>query len=77
MGQRPPLTIRAILGWADAHFARTGRWPSRESGAVEDAPGENWAAIDTALSHGVRGLYGGDSLARFLNRHRREQRGSG
>jgi hypothetical protein len=72
--QVPRLTIRAILGWADAHFARTGRWPSKGSGPVVGAPGESWGAIDAALYQGVRGLHGDDSLARFLDRHRRGAR---
>lgn len=67
----PRLTIRAVLGRADAHFARTGCWPSRGSGAVAGAPGESWGAVDAALRQGVRGLHGGYTLARFLDRHRR------
>ena len=35
-----------------------------------EAPGEVWANIDSALRHGHRGLPGGDSLARCLNRYR-------
>jgi hypothetical protein len=70
---RPPLTAELILEWADAHFARTGRWPSQGSGPVEGASGENWGAVNAALRLGVRGLPGGDSLARFLHRHRRDR----
>ena len=29
----PKLTLAQILGWADAHRARTGDWPGHESGA--------------------------------------------
>ena len=59
-----------ILAWADAHFARTGRWPAITSGPVRDAPDETWAKINDALRKGFRGLLGGSSLARFLAAHR-------
>src|SRR5436309_357023 len=52
----PKMTIAGILAWADAHHARTGRWPGRASGAIADAPGETWTAVDGALAHGGRGL---------------------
>jgi hypothetical protein len=67
----PPLTAGQILRWADAHHARTGRWPGRTSGAVPDAPGENWSAINGALWVGNRGLPGGETLPQFLRRHGR------
>jgi hypothetical protein len=38
---------------------------------VDHAPGEKWANIDQVLRLGVRGLPGGDSLARLLRRHGR------
>jgi hypothetical protein len=59
------------LAWADAHHARTGRWPHRYSGLVLEAPGESWDRINGALREGHRGLPGGDSLAKLLDRHRR------
>jgi len=67
----PLLTAERILTWADAWQQRTGRWPKWNSGAVADAPGENWRAINLALHKGHRGLPGGDSLARLLRRHQR------
>jgi hypothetical protein len=64
---RPPrLTWRQILGWADAHHARTGTWPTCESGEIREAPGETWKRIQTALVEGLRGLPGGSSLPRLL-----------
>ena len=45
---------------------RTGAWPTAASGAVADAPGETWRAVDAALRVGVRGLPGGTSLAQLL-----------
>jgi hypothetical protein len=40
------------------------------AGQVAGAPGETWRALDVALRQGLRGLPGGDSLARLLRRHR-------
>jgi hypothetical protein len=62
----PPYTIDQILKWADAHRARTGRWPRRGSGPIREASGETWYAVEMALSHGQRGLPGGSSLAQLL-----------
>jgi hypothetical protein len=67
---RPPLTVPQILAWADAHRARTGAWPGAASGPVGGAPGETWAAVNVALRLGHRGLPGGDTLARLLQRER-------
>ena len=71
----PPLTEDQILAWADAHFARTGEWPSANDGPVADAPGEKWVNLDLALRKGRRGLSGGDSLAKLLDRRRRGGKG--
>ncbi len=68
--QLPELSERRILGWADQHFARTGRWPRLASGPVHDAPGEAWLGINRALHLGLRGLPGGDSLMDLLSRRR-------
>jgi hypothetical protein len=62
--------VDQILAWADARHARTGEWPSAASGAVADAPGENWKAIDTALRDGGRGLASGSSLSDLLRERR-------
>jgi hypothetical protein len=67
---RLPLTVKQILAWADVHHARTGQRPKAKSGAVVGAPGETWNAVNLALEQGHRGLPGGDSLGRLLNRHR-------
>jgi hypothetical protein len=69
-GELPPLDLAAVLGWADAHYARTGRWPKPASGVIPEAPGETWSAVANALSKGQRGLPGGSSLPRFLTEHR-------
>lgn len=79
---RNRLTRKQILKWADAHFARTGRWPGTLSGKVHDAPGESWVNIDCALKASMRGLKPRihrtatgfetrrDSLTKLLNRLR-------
>lgn len=72
MHRKPPLTNKQILAWADKHYEYTGRWPISRSGPVLTAEdGTTWEAINTALAKGVRGLSGGDSLARFLIRRRK------
>jgi len=70
----PQVTIKNILGWADAHHQRTGVWPSVQSGPVADAPGETWRAIDNALRNGRRGFRPGSSLSRLLDNYRRVAR---
>ncbi len=64
--QRPPLSYSQILAWADAHHARTGKWPTVRSGTVREDLRENWNAISAALDKGYRGLPGGLTLAQFL-----------
>jgi hypothetical protein len=66
----PKLTIDQVLAWADAHYAATGRWPKRSSGAVQEAPHETWMAIEGSLARGSRGLVPGNSLAGLLAKHR-------
>jgi hypothetical protein len=63
---KPSLKIGQILAWADAHYARHGKWPTKSCRAVVDAPGESWLAIDVSLHVGARGLPGGQRLARLL-----------
>src|SRR5258708_22309629 len=65
-GGLPKLSIKKILAWADVHFKNTGKWPNRNSGAVLDAPQEEWYTIDCALQQGSRGLSGHTSLLRLL-----------
>jgi hypothetical protein len=65
----PPLSEGRIVAWAVAHCEATGNWPTENSGGVVGQSGENWAAINTNLRDGCRGLPGGDTLARLLARH--------
>lgn len=65
-----PLRIDEILGWADRHSRKTGRWPKHNSGPVTAAAGETWSAVNMALAQGLRGLPGGSSLIQLLIQHR-------
>ena len=65
-----PLTEEMILAWADAWHAREGKWPISKSGQITDAPGENWLAINMALTESLRGLPGNSSLPRLLAERR-------
>jgi hypothetical protein len=66
----PRLTVRQILARADAHHGRTGQWPQARSGPIAEAAGESWDGVNQALRKGLRGLPGGDTLARLLHQHR-------
>jgi hypothetical protein len=70
VGALPGLERDRILAWADAHRARTGRWPMRGSGSIVEAPGETWQGVDWALRMGYRGLPADSSVARLLSEHR-------
>jgi hypothetical protein len=70
----PPLTEIQILAWAEKHRQRSGRWPTRNSGPIDEAPGETWGSVDAALHQGCRGLPGGSSLSRLLAKHRGARR---
>ncbi|HEV3003742.1 MAG TPA: hypothetical protein VGX78_04745 [Pirellulales bacterium] len=67
---RPQFHHAGILAWADAHHRRTGRWPRSSSGAIHEAPAENWRHVDAALRRGLRGLNRSGSLRKFLHKHR-------
>ncbi|HUY32053.1 MAG TPA: hypothetical protein VMV69_04670 [Pirellulales bacterium] len=60
------LGVPRILAWADAYHQRHGRWPTRRSGRIDDAPDLTWAAVQRALYCGFRGLPGGSSLEQLL-----------
>ncbi|HVS39419.1 MAG TPA: DEAD/DEAH box helicase family protein, partial [Gemmataceae bacterium] len=65
-----PLTEEQILAWADAHREASGVWPKVQSGAVRDAPEENWANLNQLLQTGGRTLPGNSSIAKLLEKHR-------
>jgi hypothetical protein len=64
----PRLTEGRILAWAKAHRRRTGKWPTEDAGPIADTQGEVWGNVAAALAQGLRGLPGGDTLARLLAR---------
>ncbi len=66
----PRLYSHQILAWADAFHKRNGKWPTRYSGSIEEAPDDHWHTIDENLSRGGRGLPGGSSLSRLLAERR-------
>jgi hypothetical protein len=51
-----PLTVEQILEWADAHFIRTGQWPTANSGAIPEAPGLNWKIGNESTGLSSRGI---------------------
>jgi hypothetical protein len=67
--RRPTLSVPQILDWADAHYQRTGKWPSGTSGHVLESL-DTWGAINVALNHGGRGLPGHSSLPQLLAKYR-------
>jgi hypothetical protein len=68
--RRAPLTEALILAWADAYHARTGEWPTRDSGRIAETKEDTWMMIQVALRRGKRGLAGDSSLSRLLREHR-------
>lgn len=66
----PPLTYKQILGWADAHYERTGDWPSRHTGSIPESPGEKWSLVAKAMQSGSRGLRRPCTLVKLLSQKR-------
>lgn len=69
-GQLPGLSVRQVLRWADAHQARTGRWPTALAGVIAGTNGETWRGVQNSLVRGARGLPGGTTLADLLAKDR-------
>ncbi len=66
-----PFSRERILAWADRYHRTTGRWPTARSGPIPGAPGETWQNVENALRLALRGLDGGSSLSRLLQKHGR------
>jgi hypothetical protein len=64
----PKLTEEQIEVWARKYRQTTDDWPTEESGVIPETRGETWGGVNAALWVGIRGLPGGDSLARLLKR---------
>jgi len=67
LGGLPPLSLEKILSAAKHFHDQHGKWPNVQSGYTNEKDGDTWAAIDSALRLGGRGLPGGSSLAQFLH----------
>jgi len=65
---RPPFDAGIIRRWAADYKEKHGKLPSRTSGPIDGSDGDTWKNVDQALKKGSRGLPGGSSLARFLNK---------
>ena len=65
----PALSPEIIRFWAESHYVRNGWWPTCETGAISDAPGETWAAVELAIRERRRGMaaFHYRSLSHFLN----------
>jgi hypothetical protein len=61
----PKLTLRQVRYWAEAHYRRTGHWPSVKSGAIVEAPGETWAGVNSSLNMARRGIPVATTLSRL------------
>ncbi|MFM7207334.1 MAG: DEAD/DEAH box helicase family protein, partial [Planctomycetaceae bacterium] len=66
---RPRLTIKQVLEWADQHKQRTGKWPRHISGSIPGTD-ETWTAIESALQRGRRGMPANMSVAKLLSKYR-------
>lgn len=67
LGDLPPLSLERILSAAKHFHEHHGKWPNVQSGYTNEKDGDTWAAIDSALRLGGRGLPGGSSLAQLLH----------
>ena len=66
---KQPLSEQKILRWAREHYEETGSWPTTTSGRLRNHPGEEWAALNMALTHRRRGLTRTTTLSRLLAEH--------
>jgi superfamily II DNA or RNA helicase len=67
--ERPRRAIEQVLEWADAHKKRTGSWPSKTSGVIDEGP-DTWSAVDAALKKRKCEPPQKSSLAQLLWEHR-------
>jgi len=66
------FSVKQILAWADAHYRRTGKWPTQRSGRISEPPHFAWSTINGALRDGHCGVRPGSSLPILL----RDKRGA-
>ena len=65
----PDFTEKQILSWCDKFYEINNRYPNVEDGQIFDT-NETWNGINRSLYRGNRGLSGGSSLVRLLEKER-------
>jgi hypothetical protein len=63
----PDLTREQLRQWATDYHAKTGQYPTQNSGEIVGAGGYTWRVVDKALKRGGRALHRECSLANFLD----------
>jgi hypothetical protein len=63
------IKAEEILAWADAHYARQGKWPTCDSGVIFGMV-RTWKSIDSRLRKGLQRPRDRTTLAKFLAKHR-------
>lgn len=58
-------SLEQLRGWVKNHFNKTGKYPSKLSGNIEDT-NTNWNKISAYLNRNTKGLVGYKSLADYL-----------
>jgi hypothetical protein len=66
----PAYTEQQIVKWIQAHYRRNGKLPTCESGTILGSSKESWMKVNSALTHGLRGLPSGSSLSKFIAKQR-------
>ena len=72
-----PLTEELIISWVDQYKHVHGKKPGQSSGEIEFVSeaykGITWLAVNSALDKGGRGLSGGSSIAKLIEKHLRKK----
>jgi hypothetical protein len=70
IGNQPRLSedtiVRLARAWKRSH---EGRRPGRHTSGTIPGTGDGWMSMENALVKGLRGLPGGSSLAKLLDKH--------
>ncbi len=65
-----PLNEKTILEWIDKFYAKHNKWPTQNSGKIDDVENETWMGVSQSLLNGYRGIKNKISFANFLKKHR-------
>jgi hypothetical protein len=49
--RNPPIKIKNIIKWGNAHYARHGAWPTTRSGVIPDSGGLTWLLVGKSLPY--------------------------